>query len=187
MEWILASGSPRRRELLERLGVHFRVQTAHTEEISSYTEPTAVVQDLALQKAQAVALTHPQSPILAADTIVVLDGDILGKPQDASENMQFLQRLQGRTHQVYTGIAIITPDVQHTAYSCTQVTMRALSSQEMHWYIQTQEGQDKAGGYGIQGHGMLLVSEIHGDFFNVMGLPVSLLYTSCQKLGLKLI
>lgn len=190
--WILASSSPRRKELLEKIGVQFRVQTAHSEEISHQKTPADIVQDLALQKALAVAALEPQAQILAADTIVVLGDhtpyfEILNKPAHSSENRAMLERLQGRSHAVYTGVAIVTPSVQGSAFERTEVHFRTLSSLEMAWYVQTGEGLDKAGGYGIQEKGMLLVSKIVGDYFNAMGLPMVRTLELSRTLGLILV
>ncbi len=190
--WILASSSPRRRELLEKIGVQFRVRTAHSEEISHLKTPAEIVQDLAMQKALAVAALEPQAQILAADTIVVLDDhtphfEILNKPADSSENRAMLERLQGRSHAVYTGVAMLTPNVRGSAFERTEVHFRSLSTLEMAWYVQTGEGLDKAGGYGIQEKGMLLVSKIVGDYFNVMGLPMVQTLELSRTLGLVLV
>lgn len=186
-QWILASSSPRRRELLERIGVNFRVLTAHTEEISSFTHPAEVVQDLAMQKAKAVQTLEPNGFIIASDTVVALGGEILGKPVDALENRAMLEQLSGRVHTVYTGIALLTPTQHKVDFDATQVQFRKLSSLEMDWYASSGEGLDKAGGYGIQEKGMLLISRIEGDFFNVMGLPTVRLLELARALDLELV
>ena len=186
-QWILASSSPRRRELLERIGVNFRILTAHTEEISSATHPAEVVQDLAMQKAKAVQALEPQGYIIASDTVVALDGEILGKPADKLENRAMLERLGGRSHTVYTGIALLTPSAERVEFDATTVRFRSLSSAELDWYAESGEGLDKAGGYGIQEKGMLLIERIEGDFFNVMGLPTVRLLHMARALGLELV
>jgi len=186
-QWILASSSPRRRELLERIGVNFRILTAHTEEISSATHPAEVVQDLAMQKAKAVQVLEPDGYIIASDTVVALDGEILGKPKGKLENRAMLERLSGRTHTVYTGIAILTPSAEKVEFDATTVQFRHLSSAELEWYAESGEGLDKAGGYGIQEKGMLLIERIEGDFFNVMGLPTVRLLQMARALGLELV
>lgn len=187
MQWILASSSPRRRELLERVGVNFRILTAHTEENSSATHPAEVVQDLARQKAKAVQVLEPDGFIIASDTVVALDGEILGKPADKLENRTMLERLSGRLHTVYTGIALLTPGAEKVEFDATTVQFRHLSSAELDWYAQSGEGLDKAGGYGIQEKGMLLIERIEGDFFNVMGLPTVRLLQMARALGLELV
>ncbi len=191
-ELVLASGSPRRREILNQLGLTFRVQTSQTDETVYNLSPAAAVEQLALRKARAVAPECDSALVIGADTVVALDGEILGKPGDAGDAVRMLNRLQGRAHQVYTGIAllqvrsgkVIRELVDHNR---TQVTMRALSPQKIDWYVGTGEPLDKAGAYGIQGLGALLVEKIEGCYFNVVGLSVSLLDEMMEQLGFSLV
>nr|WP_221276897.1 Maf family protein [Deinobacterium chartae] len=183
----MASGSPRRRELLGRIGVRFEVLTAHTSEDTEQRDPAQAVQELALHKARAVRELRPEGRIIAADTVVTVDGDILGKPRDASENLEMLRRLAGREHVVYTGVAVLAGAREISGFEATAVRFRPLSEAELRWYAATGEGLDKAGGYGIQERGMLLVEGITGDYFNVMGLPMVRLLALCRALDLPLV
>ncbi|GEM46137.1 Maf family protein [Deinococcus cellulosilyticus] len=183
MEWVLASQSPRRRELLSRVGVKFRIQVAHTDEVSLETAPEEIAKDLSRQKALAVREMEPDACIIAADTIVVLDGEVLNKPVDRDENRVFISRLAGRTHQVMTGVTISTPEVTHSDVEITQVKFRSLTEREIEWYVQSGEGLDKAGGYGIQELGALLVEGVEGDYFNVVGLPLVRLLMVSRQVG----
>ncbi len=187
-ELILASGSPRRRELLSHLGVTFRVLTSDIPEVSAHSDPAEVARDLAEQKARAVAaMLDGQRPearvqgvqgvqgalILAADTLVALDGEVLGKPADGRQNAEYLRRLSGQTHRVYSGVALLTEGGLQSAVEGTEVTFRELSEAETLYYAASGEGLDKAGGYGIQGLGMALVAHIRGDYSNVVGFPLA--------------
>ena len=186
-ELILASGSPRRRELLERLGIAFRVLAADIDETSLETNPSQLVQNLALEKAQAVARLEPKAIILAADTTVALEDSILNKPSGIAENAEFIRRLSGVWHEVYTGIAFVMPEKTVVAVEMTRVKFRHLSQAEIHGYANSGEGLDKAGGYGIQALGMALVERIEGDFFNVVGLPIHRMLKTAQSIGLELL
>ncbi|MFC6591012.1 Maf family protein [Deinococcus lacus] len=170
---ILASGSPRRRELLAYLLPAFEVIVSEVSEESAETDPAALAVALAQRKAGAVARQHPGRPVLGADTVVALGGTLLGKPADEAENREFIQRLSGQTHQVVTGLCLVTGGQVHTAYESTAVTFRPLSAAEIAHYAASGEGLDKAGGYGIQGLGMALVERIDGDYSNVVGLPLA--------------
>ncbi|AFZ65863.1 Maf family protein [Deinococcus peraridilitoris] len=183
MELILASGSPRRRELLSRLGLSFRVFTAHTEEVSKHQEPGEVARDLACQKAQAVAELAPEAVIIAADTVVALDRQLLGKPHDKNENARFLEMLSGKTHTVHTGVAVLSPAFQKSVVQATQVTFRTLTPAEVRWYAQSGEGLDKAGGYGIQELGLALVERVEGDYSNVVGFPMPRVIDLLRRAG----
>ena len=183
-ELILASGSPRRRELLGGLGVAFRVVTADIEEISDLIDPAQVARDLAEQKARAVAAREPGGLILASDTLVALGGLMLGKPKDSAQNAEYLQQLSGRTHSVFSGVALLGPDGRlQSGVEQTQVTFRALSDAETAYYSGSGEGLDKAGGYGIQGLGMALVARIDGDYSNVVGFPLGLVMRLLRAAG----
>jgi septum formation protein len=188
MEIVLASQSPRRAELLRRLGLSFRVRVSDVNEDSPETDPERLVEQLAVAKAQAVRQLEPSAMIIAADTTVAMDGIILNKPKDLAENAAFIRQLSGQWHQVYSGVAIIGPDGRlGSASEQTWVHFRTLSDQEIAGYVATGEGMDKAGGYGIQERGMALVSGIEGDYFNVVGLPIARLLLLARGLGLELL
>lgn len=182
-KFILASGSPRRREILTMLGLDFEVDVPEVDEgrISSHgVTPDIYVQELAFLKAMTAAKAHLKdrgSYIIAADTIVCLDGDILGKPGDEEQAANMLARLSGRPHTVYTGICVVRMEDGKSECRAeeTKVTFKKLSPEIIERYIRTGEPMDKAGAYGIQGLGSVLVEKIEGDFFNVMGLPSALL------------
>lgn len=172
MTLILASSSPRRRELLSQIGVHFTVQSADIDETPHACEPaSAYVARLAVQKALAVA-QHSTQPVLGADTTVVLDERILGKPQDADDARMLLGQLSGRTHKVYTAVALVQGTRQEVCVVETSVQFAKLSASEIDAYIATGEPMDKAGAYGIQGLGAVLVQELRGSYSNVVGLPL---------------
>ena len=175
MEIILASQSPRRRELLERMGIReFRVVASAADETADPAlSPAELVETLSRRKALTVqAQERPDAIVLAADTVVTLDGAVLGKPADEAAARQMLSALSGRRHQVYTGLTVLRGQEAYTEHEMTEVTFRALSQTEVEAYIATGEPMDKAGAYGIQGYGALLVEGISGDYYNVMGLPV---------------
>lgn len=174
MELILASRSPRRQELLQLITPNFSVDPAQGEErLEPGLSPEAAVQALALGKAREVAQRHPGCLILGADTVVCIDGQILGKPKDPADCRAMLQRLSGRVHQVHTGVAILAPGVEKVFAESTQVAFYPLDQRAIDWYSSLEEPYDKAGSYGIQGRGSLLVQGIQGDYFNVVGLPVA--------------
>ena len=176
---ILASASPRRKELLEKLDLDFSVRPADIDE-SLLPDEDAAMYPLrtAVQKAMAVAKTAEDALIIAADTVVAVDDDILGKPRDEAEAKAMLQRLSGREHIVITGIGVVDTASGRTLSATEQtiVYFHPLRDEEIDAYIATGECMDKAGSYGIQGKGSLLVRKIDGDYFNVMGLPLSRLY-----------
>ena len=185
---ILASASPRRRDLLQNLGLTFDILPADIDETPLQGEtPEDLVNRLSTQKAAAIAAQHSQALVIAADTVVTLEGDVLGKPEDSAENKRFTQRLSGRTHRVYTGHAVQRGEEVAACVTSTEVTFRDLSEHEIAWYVSTGEGMDKAGGYAIQGYGAALVSEIHGCYFNVVGLSVANLLELTKRLGVELI
>lgn len=185
---ILASGSPRRRELMDREGFEFTVITSKAEEnYDPSLPPQEIAQSLAKLKAQAVASALPaqdleDSIVIGADTIVALDGIIYGKPADASDACRMLRDLSGKTHQVITGVCIIcNKDAQAFAQS-TNVNFKELSDSEIQEYVASGEPLDKAGAYGIQGLGGKLVDSIDGDFDNVVGLPIKTLAPKLRAL-----
>jgi septum formation protein len=164
----LASGSPQRRAILAQLGVDFRVVVPDVEELTAGA-PSTLVRENALRKARAVEGER----VLAADTAVVLDGDIFGKPRDEPEAERFLTALSGRTHEVMSGIALREPGgAERADVAVTRVRFRSLQRPELDWYLATGEWAGRAGGYAIQGRGAALVEAIEGDFWNVVGLPV---------------
>ena len=183
MKYILASASPRRKELLELAGFQFEVIPSSIEEkISKTLAPYELVMELALEKANDVFCKHVQKDcvVIGADTIVVYRDEILGKPADKAEADDMLSMLADRTHQVYTGVALVISKKgrvhTNTFYESTDVTFCPISREDLHAYIETGDPLDKAGAYGIQGSFAIHVKCIHGDYNNVVGLPVSRLY-----------
>ena len=177
VELVLASGSPRRRMLLERAGVRFRVLPADIPELTRPGEaPDALAPRLATEKARAVAeRVGPDRLVLGADTIVVVDDDVLGKPRDPDDACHLLGRLVGRAHRVMTGVALVPSDAgAEPRVLCveSQVTMRDAAPEEIRAYVATGEPLDKAGGYGLQGEGRRFVTAVEGSETNVIGLPV---------------
>ena len=184
---ILASASPRRRELLDQIGCCYRVEASQAEEVACQgLTPSAVVKKNAYLKAAAVAALYPDIPVLGADTVVSLDDDIFGKPKDKEHAREMLTRLSGRTHQVSTGVAIAWRNQFLQAYETTEVDFAPLSSAEIDRYIATGEPADKAGAYGIQGRAAAFIEQIRGSYSNVVGLPLHCLYGLAQKAGIDL-
>lgn len=180
MSLVLASASPRRRELMQTAGLSFTVHVSKAEEhIEPGTAPQEAVMQLATQKALAVASECPKDLVIGADTVVVYNNQILGKPQDEADAFRMLQMLSGQTHAVYTGVCLVQNGQVEAFFEKTDVTFYPLSDAQIQSYIQTGEPMDKAGAYGIQGKGCILVQSICGDYFNVVGLPVAAL---CRKL-----
>jgi septum formation protein len=184
---ILASQSPRRKQLLEQAGLSFTIiPSAVDEDLVDLTAPDKLVKTLAEAKARDVAGGYPESWVLGADTIVLIDGEILGKPASTETARQMIQQLNGQTHEVFTGYAICC-DTQKTCISGvekTEVTFKNLSRQEIEWYIKTEEPFDKAGAYAIQGLGSFLVKRICGSYTNVVGLPVCEVLEQLYKAGI---
>lgn len=191
MELILASASPRRRELLSRLGLEFTVLAAQADEtLLPGLPPREQVIRLSAVKAQAVreALeSRPGQVIVSADTVVVLDGAILGKPKDAAQAAEMLRALSGRAHLVLTGVTVLTEDGPRQLCEETQVFFRPLCEAEITAYIRTGEPMDKAGAYGIQGYGALFVEKLIGDYYNVMGLPLCALGQLLREAGIPIL
>lgn len=175
---VLASGSPRRRELLGQMGIaDFEVLPARGEESAPKgLAPDKLVEQLALQKAREVFALRPECTVIGADTVVVLDGKVLGKPHDEGEAIQMLTALSGRSHEVYTGMAVLSGGQVLTDAECTRVEFRALTAAEIEAYVATGEPMDKAGAYGIQGKACVFIKGIQGDYYNVVGLPVCALH-----------
>lgn len=174
---LLASSSPRRSEILRMVGWPFEVAAFEVDESLKRDEsPAAYVERLALAKAYAAWVHHPTRLVLAADTTVVVDETILAKPSDVNEASRMLQQLQGRWHQVLTGVALVHNGAQKVAHEVTDVRFATMSNAELDWYASSGEPMDKAGAYAIQGQGARFIKEIKGDYFNVMGLPLRLVY-----------
>lgn len=199
MKIILASGSPRRRELLAQAGYEFTVEVSEADEMTKEEFPGAVVEQLSGRKAGAVAASH-ECPgenrniseekvcmIIGADTVVALEGKILGKPESEEDAHRMLSVLSGRTHQVYTGVSLILIKdgvriAEKSFHVCTDVNMRRISPDEIAEYIATGEPMDKAGAYGIQGKAAVFISGIRGDYYNVVGLPICALTEHVKKM-----
>lgn len=200
MKIILASASPRRRELLAQIGLEFEVMVSDVDEVITETEPALIVEQLSSQKADAVfrkvipceneatdkAGIQPEDTlVIGADTVVVLAGKILGKPADREEAIRMLTELQGRSHEVYTGVTLICRNAAQgvtvkTFHECTEVTFYPMSAAEIEEYVATGDCMDKAGAYGIQGFCARYISGIRGDYNNVVGLPVARLYREAK-------
>ena len=177
---VLASQSPRRRQLLEMLGIPVVVSPAHVQEIPLPREtPLAYTRRLARDKARAV----PGAYVLGADTTVVLGDHLLEKPADREDAVRMLTRLQGRRHDVVTAVCLVHDGTEYEAQDTTAVYFRAMDEAYLRAYVATGEADDKAGAYGIQGYGAALVERIEGDFFSVMGLPVQLVLELLRRAG----
>ncbi|SDN59079.1 Maf family protein [Alkalicoccus daliensis] len=184
---VLASQSPRRKELLTQAGIEFTVQPSVKEEIYDPAEtPDNIVASLALQKAEEVFAQHPEAVVIGSDTMVAIDGKMLGKPKDEEEAARMLKQLSGRTHQVHTGAAILSKEDRTVFTETVQVTFYPLTESEINTYIQSKEPADKAGAYGIQGLGAVLVERIEGDYFSIVGLPVAKVVRALKKHGIQL-
>ncbi len=171
---ILASASPRRRELLAQAGLTFDVQPADINESRRPDEAASTyVQRLALEKAQAIHARFPKATVLGADTTVALDGEIFNKPADGADAERMLRLLSGQTHQVYTGVAVVTTTAQRVHVETTHVTFSNIGEQDLARYISSGEPLGKAGAYGIQGFAARWIPRIEGDYFNVVGLPIA--------------
>lgn len=187
-EIILASASPRRSDLLSAIGLDFKVIPADLDETILINETGKdLVYRLSQLKARAVAKDKLNTLVIAADTVVVLDNKILEKPKDIAQNAKFIELLSARAHQVYTGHTISFHNKIITRTIKTDVYFRNLSQKEISWYANTKEGLDKAGGYGIQEKGAILVEKIDGCYFNVMGLSLANIVTMAQELGIDLV
>ena len=204
---ILASASPRRKELLEQIGLEFEIVPAKGEEVITETNPDAVVMELSRQKAREVAamvrdyvnahqdiMTPQDMLVIGADTVVAAENEagvmqILGKPKDEADAYRMLSMLSGKVHSVYTGVTLVFLDKsgkagEHCFFEKTDVHMRKMSELEINRYIATGEPMDKAGAYGIQGKCAIYIEKIDGDYNNVVGLPISAIYHELQKLGI---
>ncbi len=183
MAVILASQSPRRRELMELLHIPFIVRVADIDESMNPALPAfAEVSRLSREKALAVT-RQPDDIVIAADTIVVCDNHVLGKPQSAQDAIAMLRQLSGKTHQVMTGLTVLSGETQKTVTEVTDVSFRPLSEAEILAYVQTGEPMDKAGAYGIQSGGAVFVEKLVGDYYNVVGLPICRLWQILQEIA----
>lgn len=182
---ILASASPRRRELLNQIGLKFEVIPSHIEEVLKGNSPAENVMGLASDKAadiydQLIKQGETDLLVIGADTVVALGDKILGKPKDEADALEMLRFLQGHTHQVYTGVCLITVEGMHLFYGKTDVTMYPATDEQLKAYIASGEPMDKAGSYAIQGLGAVFIQGIHGDYNNVVGLPVAEIWQCMQ-------
>jgi septum formation protein len=174
-QFILASASPRRQELLRSVGLKFKIIPAHVDENYSAGEsPRQHVQRLSIDKAMVIAKKYPEAWVLGADTIVVIDGMILGKPKNKHQARKMLQKLSGREHKVFTGftIAHVAAKIYKTKVIQSAVQFKTISPKEMDWYVSCDEPYDKAGGYAVQGKGACFIQSIRGSYTNVIGLPL---------------
>lgn len=187
MKIVLASASPRRKELLKALGWEFEVEVSRVEERITKTHPGEIVEELSLLKAQDVFVKQGGDVlVIGADTVVADKGVILGKPKDEADAEAMLNALQGGVHQVYTGVTLCMRKAGETFvktfYECTQVQFYPMTTEEIQWYVSTSEPMDKAGAYGIQGLAGRFVQGINGDYNNVVGLPIAKLYQEVKQL-----
>lgn len=190
---ILGSGSPRRRELLEQIGIEFEIRTSDKEEIYESTNPEKIVKELAQMKAGNVALdleekegSIAETIIIGADTVVAVDDEILGKPESEEDAFRMLKGLSGRAHQVYTGVALLVYGVDGEQKEIchaekTEVFVHSMTDEEIQTYIASGEPMDKAGSYGIQGKFAAYIDRIEGDYYNVVGLPISYVYQKLKE------
>ena len=186
LAFVLASASPRRRELLSGIGLAFDIDKPDIEESPIRGETASdYVRRLAGEKARTVLQRQSNRLILAADTTVVIDGDILEKPKSKDEGVEMLQRLSGTRHQVMTGVSIINDDRESSFVSTSYVIFRALAEDEILWYWNTGEPRDKAGGYGLQGAGGAFIEAINGSYSNVIGLPLAETVSLLRSFGVK--
>ena len=185
---MLASRSPQRRALLERVGVPFTVRVSDASELEQGEDPAAVAVENALRKARAVRRPGAREAVLACDTIVVLDGVIYGKPPDRAAARETVAALAGRTHEVISGLALLVPEergalAERTAVARTRVTFRKLDRELLDWYVGTEEWRGRSGGYAIQGQGAKLALAVDGEVENVVGLPLQPLRDLCPELS----
>lgn len=180
---VLASASPRRSELMTQAGFTFEIQVSNKEEIYTSTQPDEIVKELSLLKAEDVAhnIERKDAIVIGADTVVALDGKILGKPKSEEEAVCMIGQLQGRKHQVYTGVTILIFDENGICSRknhavCTEVFVNPMTDREIAEYIACEQVMDKAGAYGIQGRFAVYIDKIEGDYYNVVGLPISYIY-----------
>lgn len=185
---ILASASPRRKEILENFGFSFKTIVKNIDETSDKTRAEEKILEIAEKKARAAAIDFPDENVVGADTVVVVDGKILGKPKDEKKAFSMLKSLSRRSHEVITAFSFINinKNISYSDYEITKVYFKNLTDDEINWYINTKEPMDKAGAYGIQGKGAFFVEKIEGDFFSVMGFPLGKFVRFLNKTGFNL-
>lgn len=182
MKYILASKSPRRQELLGRVVPNFEVDVVETDELIDSTLPLdKAIEEVALQKGKAVFAKHPNDIVISADTIVALNGKIYGKPKNEADAKVMLNELSGKTHEVITGVCLMKAGKTETFSSVSDVKFLNLTEEEIDAYVATGEPLDKAGAYGIQGYGALLIDKIDGDYYTIMGLPIAKLNRKLKR------
>ena len=194
-EWILASASPRRSEILRQLGLRFKVDPCRDPEPRRNTpeSPSSYVRRVSRLKAGSVAKRHPDSRIIAADTVVVVNDAILGKPSGRAEAKDMLRRLSGRRHEVLTGLCLTAsgrdaePRRVYSSVTCSGVYFRRMSGGDIDWYLDTEEYRDKAGAYGIQGFASLFIDRVEGCYFNIVGFPISEFARLCRRAKINLL
>ncbi|WP_448820867.1 Maf family protein [Cetobacterium sp.] len=172
---ILASKSPRRKEILAQLGFQLQIESKDVEEISDKIDIVEQIEEISLKKVMAVAVENPKEFVVGADTVVVIDGKVLGKPKDKEDAKKMLKSLSGRSHEVITAYTLINleKNIEITESVKSVVYFKQISDKEIEWYIKSEEAMDKAGAYGIQGLGSIFVDKIDGDFFAIMGFPIN--------------
>ena len=188
MRFVLASGSPRRKELLAGIGLPFEIIVSDLEEKRDEGEAVdAYVRRLAIDKAEAVASGVPDAWVLAADTVVYLDGEVLEKPLSRGDAIRMLSTIAGREHTVFTGVALrnVTSDYRDTSVTASKVRVLPLTEREIEWYVDTGEPMDKAGAYAIQGIGAMFIESVNGNYSNVVGLPLSEVFAMLKRAGLQ--
>ena len=182
-KFVLASQSPRRHELLKFLDIDFTIKASDIcEDLKEELTFPEVVMDLAIQKAAHVSAEYPDHYILGFDTLVIFDGNALGKPKDFEDGFNMLRKLSGNKHRVLTGCAIVKGDYVDSFYDFADVTFNHMTDEEIREYLHTNEPFDKAGSYGIQGFGAKYVNKVEGDFYSVMGMPIQKLYNKLRDL-----
>jgi septum formation protein len=187
VRFILASSSPRRRELLTSIGLDFDVRPSHVPEVHQEGEaPEEYVARLSRDKAHALAAENPSEWVIAADTTVMLEEQLLEKPADVADAQRMLALIAGRTHVVYTGVTLenVSRDWRDTRVAESEVRMLPLSSEDIEWYVKTGEPLDKAGAYAVQGIGAMFIESIHGSYSNVVGLPLATLFQMLRRAGI---
>ncbi|MEF9952336.1 MAG: Maf family protein [Clostridium sp.] len=189
MDMILASASPRRREILDLYGINYKVIPSDVDENINALSPYEMVETLSYMKAKSVAQNNINSLIIGADTVVYLDGVILGKPKTKEDAYNMLKSLSGKCHEVVTGVSLvsISSNINISDYEVTKVYFKELTDKEIYDYIESKEPLDKAGSYGIQGIGSVFVEKIEGCYFNVVGLPTNKLYNLLGRIGVNLL
>jgi septum formation protein len=186
---VLASTSPRRKEILEMVGFSFRTTKSNViEKFNPRLSPRGQAESLSQQKAEAVAERYKDAIIIASDTVVAIDNESIGKPEDVADAKRLLRKLHGRIHSVYTAFTIIDIATKKTVTKSvqTKVSIRKMTPREIDWYVASGEPMDKAGAYAIQGRGAIFIEKIEGDYFNVVGLPIASLIEELKKFGIYL-